>query len=530
MPSRVSPESGSPASSPRADRWVALAILGWMVAYIVWMVALNWDFTTDDAYISLRYARNLAEGAGLVWNPTDGPLEGYSNFSFVLLGALAESLGIDAVVTLKVVGLSGLFLTLGCLYGISRMWLTPLGSLIAPMALVAYYGTIFWATSGLETGLFQALVALSCLCFIRACFEPGTLSYREKTHRILLAATGLVLLLATLTRPEAPLFAAVFSAILCWQGWKARDHRRRIIGDGLCLLLPFVVLLASYWVWKIGYFGSILPNSFACKLGSATGSTKLTREFLEIAAVPLAMALASKRSRGMASSLLIAPTLVYLYLLYGADPIIAHFSRHGLAAFGLILIPAAIGSTALLAGRLKLPNPTIEKSVAVLLALALLPAALRHDDRFAKHASAYKLRMDARQRVGEWIEASGGPGTSFVVGDAGIISWVANDAASIDAYCLNNPTMAREEGGRDPDLFARRVLEEIRPDFIVVANHHPTQLQPRSGYGMFTAIVNHRRFTEYQLDKIETSYPGDGFHYFVYRRNAEAPGSPSATR
>lgn len=530
MPSRVTQESIEAASASSADRWVGLAIVCWMVAYIVWLVTLNWDFTTDDAYISLRYARNLAEGAGLVWNPADGPLEGYSNFSFVLLGAFAESLEIDPVLTLKVAGLSGLFLTLGCLYGISRMWLTPLGSLIAPMGLVAYYGTIFWATSGLETGLFQALVALSCLCFIRGCFQPETLAYREKSYRNLLVATGLVLVLATLTRPEAPLFAAVLSAVLCWQGLKARGHRRRIVGDGLCLLIPFMGLLSIYWVWKIGYFGSILPNSFACKLGSDSASTKLTRELLEITAVPLVLALASKRSRGMAAWLLIAPTLVYLYLLYGADPIIAHFSRHGLAAFGLILVPAAIGTTTLLAWRLKFPNHTIEKGVAVVLALALLPAALRHDDRLARHATTYKLRMDARQRVGEWIEATGGPGTSFVVGDAGIISWVANEAASIDAYCLNNPTMAREEGGRDPSLFARRVLEEILPDFIVVANHHPTELNPRSGYGIYPAIVHHQRFSEYQLDKIETSYPGDGFHYFIYKRKPEAPDPLSATR
>jgi arabinofuranosyltransferase len=33
----------------------------------------------DDAMISMRYARNLAAGHGLVWNPGAEPVEGYTN-------------------------------------------------------------------------------------------------------------------------------------------------------------------------------------------------------------------------------------------------------------------------------------------------------------------------------------------------------------------------------------------------------------------------------------------------------------------
>src|SRR4051812_33138351 len=33
----------------------------------------------DDAMISMRYARNLAHGHGLVWNVGESPIEGFSN-------------------------------------------------------------------------------------------------------------------------------------------------------------------------------------------------------------------------------------------------------------------------------------------------------------------------------------------------------------------------------------------------------------------------------------------------------------------
>lgn len=48
-----------------------LVLLGYL-AHVTW-------FLTDDAFISFRYARNLLEGHGLVFNPGEY-VEGYSNF------------------------------------------------------------------------------------------------------------------------------------------------------------------------------------------------------------------------------------------------------------------------------------------------------------------------------------------------------------------------------------------------------------------------------------------------------------------
>jgi hypothetical protein len=56
------------------------------------------DYTSDDAYISFRYARNLGDGLGLVWNPGEH-VEGYSNFLWVMILAGAYRLGADIVVS-----------------------------------------------------------------------------------------------------------------------------------------------------------------------------------------------------------------------------------------------------------------------------------------------------------------------------------------------------------------------------------------------------------------------------------------------
>ncbi len=37
------------------------------------------DFIVDDAFITLRYARNLARFGAPVWNPGEDPCEGYTS-------------------------------------------------------------------------------------------------------------------------------------------------------------------------------------------------------------------------------------------------------------------------------------------------------------------------------------------------------------------------------------------------------------------------------------------------------------------
>src|SRR5262249_44701103 len=46
----------------------------------------------DDAMISMRYARNLAHGDGLVWNPGGAHVEGYTNPLWVLYMGLLHLL------------------------------------------------------------------------------------------------------------------------------------------------------------------------------------------------------------------------------------------------------------------------------------------------------------------------------------------------------------------------------------------------------------------------------------------------------
>src|SRR5512140_2281077 len=67
----------------------------------------------DDAMISMRYARNLAHGYGLVWNPGEVPVEGYTNILWTLLFAFVHLFPIpEAKISLVIMFIGVLILCL----------------------------------------------------------------------------------------------------------------------------------------------------------------------------------------------------------------------------------------------------------------------------------------------------------------------------------------------------------------------------------------------------------------------------------
>ena len=68
--------------------------------FLVLGLVLAWllRHTEDDAFITFRYSKHLAEGLGPVWNPGDSPpVEGYTNFLWMVLMVIPHWLGMEVV-------------------------------------------------------------------------------------------------------------------------------------------------------------------------------------------------------------------------------------------------------------------------------------------------------------------------------------------------------------------------------------------------------------------------------------------------
>ena len=107
------------------------------------------QFVPDDTYISLRYARNLADGNGLTFNPGER-VEGYSNFLWILMCSVMFVAGLDLA---GCVGLSILF-GLSTLY---LVWRLNRGSALYLAVCVPF---VAYSVSGMETALFSFLLVL----------------------------------------------------------------------------------------------------------------------------------------------------------------------------------------------------------------------------------------------------------------------------------------------------------------------------------------------------------------------------------
>jgi len=225
-------------------------------------------FLTDDAFISFRYARNLSEGAGLVFNPGFERVEGYTNFLWVLLLGLFATLGLapervaNILSIIASVGLFLLVMQVSLRDARSDAQRRPLWILLLPTLLFAATRSIaVWSTSGLETRLFELLLV------------AGILRAEHETEQARIGARNtwtlscLLLGLACLTRPDGVLILGgtlVARAIL--------EFRRGILSLGAAArgcAIPFS-LVALHLAFRLLYYNDWVPNTYYAKVGGET--------------------------------------------------------------------------------------------------------------------------------------------------------------------------------------------------------------------------------------------------------------------
>ncbi len=174
----------------------------------------------DDAMVSMRYARHLAIGHGLVWNPGEAPVEGYTNLLWTLWMALLHWVGIPERLVSLVVMVSGALLLVGTVatVGAVARRLAPGDGRVAAAAtwFVAFsYPLAFWSLRGMEVGLLALLVTAAVLVVLR---------WQESGSGSDLVLLACLLVLGMLTRTDA----LVPATVLAVAGVAAAPQRFRL--------------------------------------------------------------------------------------------------------------------------------------------------------------------------------------------------------------------------------------------------------------------------------------------------------------
>jgi hypothetical protein len=235
----------------------------------------------DDAMVSMRYAKNLAAGYGLVWNPGGEHIEGYTNLLWVLWMAALHFLPVSAAKISLLVQLTGLAAVATTLIVIARLTAflsagSTLAIITACLLTAFYYPLVNWSLQGMEVSALALLVASAAYLALKS-FEARRVSPWLYP----------LLALATLLRLDAvvPFLTILLVSVLADPG-KRRQH----LTLGLTTL---AVAIGGQTAFRWWYYGDLLPNTYYLKMTGYPVLLRLARGAFVLAqsAVRLAIGL-----------------------------------------------------------------------------------------------------------------------------------------------------------------------------------------------------------------------------------------------
>lgn len=243
--------------SRRIRIWAQSVILAFPVA---WILVAGWVHRgiTEDGFIYFRVVRHVQAGNGPVFNVGER-VEVYTGTLWV--GVLSVA---DLLIPLRlewVAVLVGLVATAGAvglaMAGSLRLWGShEPGTLMLPagvLVFVAVYPVWTFVTSGLETSLTFAWLGGCTLILAR--WADGIDPRPHLSACVVLGAGWLI-------RPEMVIYSAIFMLLI---GMAQRHNGWRAV---LKTIVAFTAVPVAYQVFRMGYFGSLVPNTAIAKEGS----------------------------------------------------------------------------------------------------------------------------------------------------------------------------------------------------------------------------------------------------------------------
>jgi hypothetical protein len=480
--------------------------------------------TVDDAYITFRYARNIAEGAGFVYNPGQ-PVLGTTTPLYALLLALGYRIGLTDLPQVA-------WLLASVLDAFTAILLVLIGTRLAGRTAGLIAGTLFalspmsiaYAAGGMESSLFIAVLVGGLYATLRGWWSLAAL----------LAAS------AALIRPEGILpVGLVLGARLLQQ--------RRVPWQELAIVAAVGLPWALFARW---YFGSPLPQTMSAKsivyqtepLTNAVGllmhailpaqsifllttdDLLTARLIAAVSAVPILLALAISGVRRWqwaepsAAFWLLFPSLyVAAYALAGLRGVrMFHWYLIPLVPFYVLVL--AVG-TQHLAERFRTHRRTASVLFGLLLMAWWLPGILG-SGRLGYPVGFSLAREQLYRQVAQDYAGVWGAGIVIAAPEIGTLGYHVRGAI-LDTVGLVSPIAAQyyplpAELLASDNAIAPRLIHEVRPDYVVSLDQFMRKsLGPDPDFQR-----------EYQLVEARPSTIWESSQILIYRRvDARPPGA-----
>jgi arabinofuranosyltransferase len=478
------------------------------IAWMIWRQRHFAGWIDDDAFISLRYARNWAEGNGLVFNVGER-VEGFTNFLWTALLALAHLAGLDLPVTAQILGSVFALLTVLLLATAAASALPEatapsnaiLGlslALIAPIGLAGNESWAAWSVGGLENVCSGFLVLAAFILYFRS-HDSATNAARCRLW------CSVVLCLAVLNHPTNAIFAAVIGVHLLWA---ARQHQQSP-RSWLPFFVVIAVVLAGFLAARYAYYGELLPNTWYAKGGMSVavwqrGLRYLLRILMAqplsyIMAIGIAVGAVSHKLRNTPLTLLAIACLLYtLYIVaVGGEEFPAYRSTVVLLPLFSLMLPAV---TLALWRRMGRPGSIVIVATLFLLLSFTLPMAL--NERLRRLDTAVAEGRTALSRTAAlMLKAQLPSNTLFAHSGAGLIAYYTNfrwiDTLGLcDAHIARTQVATLGEGAAGHEKGDGQYVWSRQPDYVMFPGYPISNRLPgtKSDKELWAIAEFHQRY------------------------------------
>ncbi|MBI5964966.1 MAG: hypothetical protein HY863_15920 [Chloroflexi bacterium] len=475
----------------------------------------------EDAAMLMRYAQHLAQGHGIVWNIGEHPVDGATDFLFMVVSAAFIKLGLTVGQSVRGLGFAAHLLTILIVYWTNRRVnnASVLFSFLSGLYLAvgiglsyvaAYFGTPFFALAAASTWTFGLLL-------IQKEDSPFWLS-------LAFALSGLV---TGLIRPEGVILASLMLlAVVVMRGLK------KSVSIITTFVSVFLILGGAYFIWRWNYFGYPLPNPFYKKGGSALHWDSFNGSLLNTLRLCLPMVVAF--ILGFRSRETTKLTLAYLIPILGfasAFILISDEMNYG-ARFQYALVPIALMSWAPLVDRFRFSWPdqlsARERSVHFI-ALIFLSASLIYYSWFQNcFLTSYQqtcttaYERDGRFEMGKLLAEYRGKGYVIATTEAGLIPYYSGWDA-IDVWGLNDQFIAHNE-------LTVEYIDKYKPEIIMFHDYYSPLVPPKlteanlaqKWFGMTIKLKEYAEANDYVLAAVFGDSPYDTHYYYVRKDFADS--------
>lgn len=443
-------------------------------------------FPLDDSWIHLQFARNLAAGNGLSYEP-GRPVTGSTAPLWTVLVSLVFSLPGSPLAWVKALGI---VLYAGCalgVYGLARRFGVGHGlALVAAVGFVATDWMVWSALSGMEVMLFCGLSVWGMIFHLRE---------RRRPHSPPLALP--LFALSTLARPEGILLLALATLdrllrlkvkggrlALSAPGWKS-------LARGWALALALLVPALLFYRWAGGLW---LPTTYSVKTEGVRHLLPSTRDLYQVLGVlfrpqPFLLLLSAagivrllervgtRRDRGLLPALwLVALPLAYSTLSSGEGSLpLGNFGRYVFPLFPALLVLGVVGLEPLARRwrRLRGRGTALLAATAVLLVVLFWPTLSTLVSGVGRYTHNVADVTQSDVAMGRWIEDNLPPDATLGLQDIGAIKYHVKNPI-VDLTGIVNPEILPYLKGPRVGSHPSRLgglmsfVEERKVDFLVL--------------------------------------------------------------